>query len=201
MAENRKERKVRPLKKRELDPRIVIFAKEFIRTGKGKASALAAGYSPNSAASIGNQLRKHPYVVEELEKWKAKMNQEVNIDRQWFIKRLVRQIDFNPGELIEITEEGDLTLKPDAKKTALKYFDSISQSKSRSDGVAGLSLSRSLSFKNRDQLARMKFLAQLLGFVDGQGTNTNGQILVDGEVLEYLQGSSKPKDQTEPDPT
>lgn len=45
-----------------LTPRKEQFALEYIRTGAAKASAITAGYSPNSATSAAGRLLHDPHV-------------------------------------------------------------------------------------------------------------------------------------------
>lgn len=63
-----------------------LFCRFFYATGKGKLSALKAGYSPHSAAMIASQLLNHPKVVEELERLRKQFETKTNITKETLLK-------------------------------------------------------------------------------------------------------------------
>lgn len=59
-----------------LDPKHKKFADEFLRTNRKAASAVAAGYSPNSSHTEASRLLKRPDIAEYIAHHAAKMTEQ-----------------------------------------------------------------------------------------------------------------------------
>ena len=65
-----------------------LFAREYVRTGKQRLAAIAAGYAPGSADVQGSRLMKRPGVVAEVQRLEALRDAEEKIDRLYVLKGL-----------------------------------------------------------------------------------------------------------------
>jgi hypothetical protein len=171
-------------------PREEAFIFHYVRTGNAKQSYQIAGYkcTEASAYELGSRMLRRVDILREVERQRQELKAAKKIDLQWFVDRLTREINFDPGEVLEVGN-GDLKVRQEiGRKKALKYFEGMSFSSSSGEGGD----SYSVSFKNKDTLARMKFLAELLGLTgDKQGTNKPDAESLDSKLLESLQKHSK----------
>ncbi len=65
-----------------------LFAREYIRTGKQRDAAIAAGYAPGSADVQGSRLMKSPIVIAEVQRLEILRDAEEKIDRMYVLKGL-----------------------------------------------------------------------------------------------------------------
>ena len=65
-----------------------LFAREYIRTGKQRDAAIAAGYAPGSADVQGARLMKSPIVIAEVQRLETLRDAEEKIDRMYVLKGL-----------------------------------------------------------------------------------------------------------------
>ena len=65
-----------------------LFAREYIRTGKQRDAAIAAGYAPGSADVQGSRLMKSPIVIAEVQRLETLRDAEEKIDRMYVLKGL-----------------------------------------------------------------------------------------------------------------
>ena len=65
-----------------------LFAREYIRTGKQRDAAIAAGYAPGSADVQGSRLMKRPIVIAEVQRLETLRDAEEKIDRMYVLKGL-----------------------------------------------------------------------------------------------------------------
>ena len=73
------------------------FAMAFVDLDNGKASGLKAGYSEKSAQSMGSKLLSDPTVRSWIAHLTVLRNCEVNLDKNWVIRRLMREADVMEG--------------------------------------------------------------------------------------------------------
>lgn len=168
------------------------FVENYILDMNQLRAALAAKYSPKSAASQASQLLNNPkvqaYLQARLKEKRAK--HEINAD--WFVRRLVKIVDFDPGNAVEI-QDGVPRLKDDIPKGALKYMD-FSGSWSEASGAEGSSSGRSGKAVSKDRLKAMELLMKLMGIGDGAAKDSGrDQEVIDGRVLGALQRHSGKK--------
>ena len=65
-----------------------LFAREYIRTGKQRDAAIAAGYAPGRADVQGSRLMKSPIVIAEVQRLETLRDAEEKIDRMYVLKGL-----------------------------------------------------------------------------------------------------------------
>ena len=65
-----------------------LFAREYIRTGKQRDAAIAAGYAPGSADVQGSRLMTSPIVIAEVQRLETLRDAEEKIDRMYVLKGL-----------------------------------------------------------------------------------------------------------------
>jgi len=90
-----------------LTPKQQRFAIEYLRLGQGKAAAIAAGYSPNTAAQIAHILLKKPHVRALIEKETRDAADRARSNADWVIERLEREaenMENSGGERIRALE-------------------------------------------------------------------------------------------------
>ncbi len=80
-------------KKTELNPRQRRFAEEYILCGDAREAAVAAGYSPRSAAAQGERLLRDPAVQRYRRELEQKLFDAMGISSAWIGRRLVEIVD------------------------------------------------------------------------------------------------------------
>jgi phage terminase small subunit len=70
--------------------RVKIFVKEYVKTYNGKESAIKAGYSPISARYQGSKMLAEPYIQYLVEIERKKLEEKIDIDTEWVVRRLVK---------------------------------------------------------------------------------------------------------------
>lgn len=173
-------------------PREEAFIFQYVRTGNATKSYIAAGYKAKNdlvAAVAGHKLLNVAKISKAIEREREILKAKKRVDLEWFTSRLIKEIDFDPGAVLE-AGSGQLSIRQQiGRKKALKYFDGMSFSSSSGEGGDSVSI----SFKNKDTLARMKFLAELVGLIgnDKPGASGNDQDNVDQRLLEAVRTHSE----------
>ena len=78
--------------KREKDAltiRQAQFVGEYLRTKNARQAAIAAGYSPNGAASNGAKLLTLPHVKQKIDGEMNRIQRKTGVDAQWVIDQLM----------------------------------------------------------------------------------------------------------------
>jgi len=171
---------------RQLSPQQWLFVQCYVKHMNATKAAVEAGYSEKNADKIGSRLvgnsRVKAAIQEELETKKIK--NQINAD--WFVRRLVKIVDFDPSNAVEI-QDGVPRLKDDIPKGALKYMD-FSGSWSEASGSEGSSSGRSGKAVSKDRLKAMELLMKLMGIGDGAAKDSGrDQDVIDDRVLNALQ--------------
>ncbi len=178
----------------KLPPQQYLFVQEYLKEMNGRKAALAAGSKNQASADVFasrllSNVKVQAHVAAAL---KAKRLRN-EIDADWFVKRLVKIVDFDPAQAVEIDGDGTIKLKKDAPRGSLRYFDTISTSSSESHGESD-SESRSVSIKNKDKLKAMELLSKVLGLNNGNGKpDGSDRQAVDRRLSESLRKHSKSK--------
>jgi hypothetical protein len=173
-------------------PREEAFIFQYVRTGNATKSYIAAGYkakNDNTAGVRAHAILRNSKIQKAIEAERARLKAQKRIDLEWFTSRLIKEIDFDPGAVLE-AGSGQLSIKQQiGRKKALKYFDGMSFSSSQGEGGDSVSI----SFKNKDTLARMKFLAELVGLIgnDKPGADKDNPNDVDQRLLEAVRTHSE----------
>ena len=174
------------------------FIEEYLSNGgNGTRAALDAGYKcksePAAAARSSELLRNtkiSSYITAQQNKSLAETQKKIQISQDKIASTLVRIAFDGLEDIIEVSEQGDLEIKPDAK---FDLVDGVSFSKSESDGEKGYSKSKGFSFKRSDRLKALDMLIKLMGgyekLADGVGDTTKG--LEPERVLKLLKNFGK----------
>lgn len=164
--------------KPKLSKRHRLFVSEYLKSMNGTKAALAIGYSEKSARVQASNLLTNPNISAAIEEGLREKKDRNEINADWFVKRLVKIIDFNPADVIDFEKE---RIKPGK---SLRQLDSISISSS--DGME--SNSRSLSIKKTDKLKAMELLMKLMGIGDGAAKDRGpSEDALAAKVLDALQ--------------
>jgi len=105
------------MSKQSADQRAKLFAEAFLSNGENASqAALAAGFSPKSAASQGSRLLKHVKVQQLLQQRRTALLQKFELNTEAVLRSLQQAIFFDPrrlyrsdGSLKAITELDDDT--------------------------------------------------------------------------------------------
>lgn len=185
------------MKLEDFSPLQIKFIQEYLKTGNATQSVINAGYknkSENAAAVQGNALLRKPkiksYIETNKKKSLAETQNKIQISQDKIASTLVRIAFDGLEDIIEVSEQGDLEIKPDAK---FDLVDGLSFSKSESDGEKGYSKSKGFSFKRSDRLKALDMLIKLMGgyekLADGAGDTAKG--LEPERVLKLLKNFGK----------
>jgi len=171
---------------KQLSPQQWLFVQCYVKHMNATKAAVEAGYSAKNADKIGPRLvgnsRVKAAIHEELQT--KKLKNQINAD--WFVRRLVKIVDFDPGNAVEI-KDGVPRLRSDLPKGALKHMD-FSGSWSEASGAEGSSSGRSGKAVSKDRLKAMELLMKLMGIGDGAAKDSGrDQDIVDQRVLDALQ--------------
>lgn len=88
-----------PRKPKSLSSKEQIFIREFLATGNGTRSAIAAGYSPASASVTGSKLLRKAKIAEELANLRAKLLNKLEITAERVLHGLAELAFFDPRKM------------------------------------------------------------------------------------------------------
>lgn len=150
-----------------LNARQKKFIEEYLKNGgNGTRAVLDAGYqmTDKAAAAFATRLlnkdKVSSYVRTKQNESLEKTQKKIQISQDKIAATLVRIAFDGLEDVIEVSEQGDLEIKPEAK---LDLIDGVSFSKSESDGKGGYSRSKGFSFKRSDRLKALDMLVKLMG--------------------------------------
>lgn len=83
-----------------------IFCQEYLRDLNATQAAIRAGYSQDTAGSIGHDLLKKPEIIAEIDRLKLERSRETKIDAAWLLKRFADEADADVADLYD--EDGRL---------------------------------------------------------------------------------------------
>lgn len=124
--QKRKPEHVKPGKrapKEQTEARIRNFIENYIATGNAKDSAIAAGYSPKSAAAIGCQLAKRPDVVQAMKARQEVLARKFELQTDDVLRELSAIVHFDPRRLFD--EVGGLIRIKDLPEDVAKAIAGI----------------------------------------------------------------------------
>ena len=78
-----------------------LFCKEYIKDFHATNAALRAGYSDNSAYSIGSENLNKPEIMAELARLMRGRNERLKIDADWVLKEAAESYEFNKQEVFD----------------------------------------------------------------------------------------------------
>lgn len=79
--------------KRKMTPKQLKFASEYIKTGNATKSAIEAGYSKNTAAEIGKENLKKPYIKAYINEKLSEIESHKIMDAKEALQLLTRIAD------------------------------------------------------------------------------------------------------------
>lgn len=113
----------------ELNPKELVFVREYVRDGNGTRAAIAAGYSKRTASVTASKLLKKGKVGEELAKVRGKLLAKLELSAERVLHGLAELAFFDPrkmflpdGSMKKITEMDDETVHAMAGMDVEKLF-------------------------------------------------------------------------------
>lgn len=77
-----------------LSPKMKLFVEAFTTNGGNASKAVEdAGYKTTNPAQLGAELRNHPLISIEIEKYESKMQDKREIERDYLLNKLVEVIE------------------------------------------------------------------------------------------------------------
>lgn len=104
--------------KPKLNPRQLKFVKEYLKTGNGTQSAIAAGYAKKTARQISAQLLTNVVVSAEVDKHRAKVSQETGDT----VERIIRELQEHREMAVEIKDLGAANKATELRGKHLRMF-------------------------------------------------------------------------------
>lgn len=77
------------------------FVEEYLIDLNATQAAIRAGYSENTAYSIGNENLSKPEIADAIAKAKAERSERTQIDADWVLRRLAAEVDADMADLID----------------------------------------------------------------------------------------------------
>ncbi len=84
---------------RTLNQKEQIFIREFLRTGNGTKSAIAAGYSAATASVTGSKMLRKPKIAEELAKLRERLLSKLELSAEKVLNGLAELAFFDPRKM------------------------------------------------------------------------------------------------------
>lgn len=106
------------------------FVEEYLIDLNATQAAIRAGYSPNTAKSIGNEDLTKPDISNAIAKAMAERSKRTGINQDRVIRELAKIALVNPGRVINTK---DATVKEDATEEDLAAVQSVKVKKSYSE--------------------------------------------------------------------
>lgn len=100
---------------RKLSEKRAIFVKAYRETRNATKAAIAAGYSEAGAGVQGCRLLKDPKIQEEIDRQDAKLNEKLELNVEWVVRRLMMRADFDVRDFYYQDGEKKGQLKPVAE--------------------------------------------------------------------------------------
>ncbi|MCK5605238.1 terminase small subunit [Candidatus Pacearchaeota archaeon] len=96
---------------RKLTEKEKMFAKEYLVTNSGAASARKAGYSAKAAKEIACVVLKRPHVKEYIDELNEARSKRLEINADRVLKELAKIAFVDPTNVFDVDEEGNLTFR------------------------------------------------------------------------------------------
>lgn len=97
--------------KGKLTPKQESFCQNYAISGNATDAAKKAGYSENTAASIGAENLTKPQIQARLAEIRGKVAKRVRKSQDVLLEYLEDALDINPLEWLEINKKGELVVK------------------------------------------------------------------------------------------
>ena len=140
----------------KLTNRQKLFIEEYLIDLNATQAAIRAGYSVNSAHSIGNENLNKKYIKEEVEKQLAERSKRTGINAERIVNELAKIAFLNP---IDVIDMNDVTITESATREDTSTISSIKVKTSKSD--VGESTEREV--KVYDKLKALELLGKHIG--------------------------------------
>lgn len=129
------------------------FVEEYLIDLNATQAAIRAGYSPDTAYSIGNENMKKPEIKAKIDKAMAERSRRTGVNADRVVMELAKIAFVNAGDVIDAETA---TLKPDAAKEDTAAIQSV---KVKTFGEDGLER----EIKMADKLKALELLGKHLG--------------------------------------
>lgn len=144
---------------KKLDPRHRRAINYYLKGHTKKQAAEKAGFSKWSAQDIFNRAD----VIAEIERRTRLLEKKTQMDLEWILDKLRTIVEAEPGELIEVDEQGRPSLDwRNMSPTLKKAISKLSVTEQHSGKKYGRSKVQ-VSFDTYDRLAALREIATLLG--------------------------------------
>ena len=138
--------------------------------------------STSTAHRKGRVLAKNPLIAKEIERRKKKLSKETKFDLQECIKKNLNIINGNVLDGLERDENGNLTFNPDLlnrdQADAIQQLDITVEEVNDytaipTNGKYPTKKQTKYKIKYHDKTKSLKFLAQILGYMDAEKKDNN----------------------------
>ncbi len=129
------------------------FIEEYLIDLNATQAAIRAGYSPDTAYSIGNENMKKPEIKAKIDKAMAERSKRTGVNADRVVRELAKIAFVNAGDVIDAETA---TLKPDAAREDTAAIQSV---KVKTFGEDGLER----EIKMADKLKALELLGKHLG--------------------------------------
>lgn len=129
------------------------FVEEYLIDLNATQAAIRAGYSPDTAYSIGNENMKKPEIKAKIDKAMAERSRRTGVNADRVVMELAKIAFVNAGDVIDAETA---TLKPDAAREDTAAIQSV---KVKTFGEDGLER----EIKMADKLKALELLGKHLG--------------------------------------
>jgi phage terminase small subunit len=89
-----------------------LFVKEYIIDFNATRAAIAAGYSEDSAYSIGSENLYKPEIQEAIQKEMEKRKKRIEINQDFVLEQLAKIAGANIKDFIQYDKDGEISFKP-----------------------------------------------------------------------------------------
>lgn len=98
--------------KGDLTPKQQMFVKEYLIDLNATQAAIRAGYSANTAYSIGQENLKKPEIVQAIQEAMEKREKRTEITAERVLMELAKIAFSDLNQFVEVNEDGKIIVKP-----------------------------------------------------------------------------------------
>ena len=158
-----------------------LFAEEYLRDLNATQAAIRAGYSPDTAGSIGGENLKKPEIRACIDRAMAERSKRVGVNADRVLQELAKIALVNPGNVINAD---DATIRPEATEEDKAAIMSVKVKQSVSEN--GDSIEREI--RMADKIKALELLGKHLGmFKDNLNVNVESSKKLD-DILTQMGG-------------
>ena len=174
-----------PKNTKGLNSRQEIFVAQYMVDGNATRSAIAAGYSHRSAASMGCELLKNPKVAAAMAEAKGKTLAKLEITRERVLQGMAELAYANMADFVKIGEDGmPLTDFSKLSREQMAALTEITVEEFMDGGGEDARQVRRVKFKLADKRGPLSDLGKHLNLFEGDGSGSKPVTII-------IQGSDK----------